>query len=309
MPHVSQSFRCVDEVARRGSIRQAAEVLHLTAAAVHQQVRNLEAQVGTPLFERMPRGMQPTTAGELVIAAIRRGQRDFDNAIAQVDDMRALRRGHVALAVSPSSAEQLVPDVIATAMQTHPGLTYNVRTGSGERILKWVADGEVDAGFCLRRAPPAGVVEVRAFAQQLGVVTVAGHPLAASGRAPRLRDCLDQPLVMMAPDTELRTLVDAIDRREHRKVRPLVETGSVAMVRRLVARGAGVGFLIAENVVDDVALGRLAWTPLADAGAKAESCVYQRAGQTTSVAAGLVLQLLEVEHAAVQDRLAGLRRL
>ena len=44
MAAVSQSFRCFDEVARRGSIRKAAEVLHLTAAAVHQQVLNLEAQ-------------------------------------------------------------------------------------------------------------------------------------------------------------------------------------------------------------------------------------------------------------------------
>ena len=183
MAAVSQSFRCFDEVARRGSIRKAAETLHLTAAAVHQQILNLEEQVGTPLFDRLPRGMQLTTAGEIMVAAVRRGQRDYDNALTQVEDLRALRRGHVNLAVSPSSAEHLVPDAIEAAMASHPGVTYSVRSGSGESILRWVANGEADIGFCLRRKPPPGVEEVRAFPQHLGLVTAPGHPRSASRQA------------------------------------------------------------------------------------------------------------------------------
>src|SRR2546427_11513540 len=69
--------------ARRGWVRRAAVTLHLTAAAVNQQILNLEAQVGVPLFDRLPRGMQLTTAGELMLAAVRRSQRDFDNEIGR----------------------------------------------------------------------------------------------------------------------------------------------------------------------------------------------------------------------------------
>jgi len=299
---LSQSLRCFDEVARRGSIRKAAETLHLTAAAVHQQVLNLESQVGAPLFDRLPRGMQLTTAGEILVAAVRRGQRDLDSAMAQVEDLRSLRRGHINVAVSHSSAEQLLPEVIEAAMKSYPGVTYSVRSGSGENILKWVATGEADIGYCLRRKPPPGVEEVRAFAQHLGLVMPPGHPLAALGKLPRLRDCLDYPLILMTPDTELRAMVDQIDHREHRKARPLVETSSVAMVRRLVAGGTGIGFLIAENVAEDVAEGRLVWTGLADAGARSFSCLYQRAGQTTAVAMGMFLQFLEAAIAVVEKR-------
>ena len=265
MRSISQTFRCFDEVARRGSIRKAADALHLTAAAVHQQIRNLEEQVGVPLFDRLPRGMQLTLAGEIVIAAVRRGQRDFDNALTQVEDLRALRRGHVNLAVPASTAERLVPDAILAAMQRYPGVTYSVRSGNGESIVRWVETGEADIGYALRRRTAAGVVEVRAFAQPLGVVTAPGHPLAASGGKVRLRDCFAHPLILMTPDTELRAMFGQIDARQPRNVRPLIET-PVPMVRRLAAEGAGVGFLIAENVADDVAAGRLAWTPLADAG-------------------------------------------
>jgi DNA-binding transcriptional LysR family regulator len=302
MRAVSQGFRCFDEVARRGSIRKAAEVLHLTAAAVHQQVLNLEAQVGTPLFDRMPRGMRLTTAGEIMVAAVRRGQRDFDNALAQVEDLRSLRRGHINIAVSHSSAEQLIPEVMQAAMKSHPGVTYSVRSGSGENILKWIATGEADIGYCLRRKPPPGVEEVRAFAQHLGLVTPPGHELARRGRQLRLRDCLDQPLILMTPDTELRAMVDQIDPREQRPTRPLVETSSVAMVRRLVAGGVGIGFLIPENVSEDVTAGRLQWTPLADAGAHSASCLYQRLGHTTAVATGMFLEFLQAKLLAVSAR-------
>lgn len=303
MRSISQTFRCFDEVARRGSIRKAAESLHLTAAAVHQQIRNLEEQVGAALFDRLPRGMQLTTAGEIILAAVRRGQRDFDNAMTQVEDMRALRRGHVNLVVSPSSAEQLVPEAISAAMRQYPGVTYGVRSGNGESILRAIETGEADLGYALRRRPPPGVVEVRAFAQQLGVVTTPGHPLTLLGKKARLRDCLDYPLILMTPDTELRAMVEQIDQRQQRKIRPLVETSSVATVRRLVADGIGVGFLIAENIADDVARGTLAWTPLADAGAKSFSCLYQRADMSTTSAMTMFLQFFNEAIETMNDRL------
>ncbi|WP_322069170.1 LysR family transcriptional regulator [Paraburkholderia bannensis] len=305
MRSISQTFRCFDEVERRGSIRKAAEALHLTAAAVHQQIRNLEEQVGAPLFDRMPRGMKLTAAGEIVIAAVRRGQRDFDNALTQVEDLRAVRRGHVNLAVSASSAEQLVPDAIRAAMAGYPGVTYSVRSGNGESILRWIETGEADIGYALRRRPPAGVVELRAFTQRLGVVTAPGHPLTVLGRKPRLRDCLDYPKILMSPDTELRAMVEQIDHRQQQRVRPLVETSSVSMVRRLASAGVGVGFLIAENVAEDVESGALVWTPLADAGAKSFSCLYKRAEMSTTGAMNMFLQFFIESIQAMEERFDG----
>ena len=146
---------------------------------------------------------------------------------------------------------------------------------------------------------------VAPFAQQLGVITSPGHALTQLGRVPRLRDCLDHPLILMTPDTELRAMVDQIDHREHRKARPLVETSSVAMVRRLVRSGVGIGFLIPENVVEDVAAGTLVWQGLADTGAWSHDCLYQRSGQTTTVAMGMFLEFLEAQLTAIAKRFEG----
>ncbi|MBP7566315.1 MAG: LysR family transcriptional regulator [Burkholderiaceae bacterium] len=293
MPAISQSFRCFDEVARRGSVRKAAESLHLTAAAVNQQILNLEAMVGMPLFDRLPRGMQLTSAGEIMVAAVRRSQRDFDSALSQVEDLRQLRRGHVNLGVSHSTAEYPLPQVIEQVLKTHPGITFSVRSGTGEQLLRWVAGGEIDVAYCLRRPPPPGVEEGRAMPQHLGVVTAPGHPLVAGGRLLRLRDCLDWPLVLMAPGMELRAMLERIDPRLSKVGRPMVETSSVPMVRQLVSGSQAVGFLIPDNVAQDVDAGTIAWVGLEDAGARLSSCIYQRSGHTTSVAMGVFLDALQ----------------
>lgn len=292
MRSISQAFRCFDEVARRGSIRKAAESLHLTPAAVHQQILNFEEQVGVALFDRLPRGMQLTAAGEIVVAAVRRSQRDFDNALSQLDELRSLRRGHVGIAVPHSSADVLMPQVIEETARSYPGLTYSVRTGNGEAVLRWVAQGDVDVGLCLQRVAPTGVSEIRRWPQRLGAVVAPDHPLARGAGPLRLRDCLDQPLALLAPDMELRLLFDRLAQRERRPLSPLVETTSVTMVRRLAAGGSAIGFLVQENVARDVAEGRLAWRPLADADAGARIGLYQRAGQTASVAMGVLVDVL-----------------
>ena len=313
MPAISRSFRCFDEVARCGSIRKAAEGLHLTPAAVQQRIASLERQVGIPLFDRLPRGMQLSAAGELMLASVRRCQRDFDSAVTLVEEMRSLRRGHISLAVTSSSAEALVPQVIDATLRAYPGVHYDILTGSGEDIVRWVAGGEADIGYCLTRAAPPNVAIARRYAQQLGVVFCRGHALEekadGAGKRLRLRDCLDHPLILMRQNTELRTMVERIGLSDRRPIRALVESGSVPLVRRLVAAGAGVAFLIPENVADAVTAGDLVWRPLADAGAKSATCVYQRTGQVPTAAVGMFMQQLDIAiHALQQSTSTALKR-
>lgn len=293
MRPISQSFRCLDAVARRGSVRKAAETLHLTAAAVHQQIVNFEEQVGTPLFDRLPQGMKLTAAGEIVLASVRRTQRDFEQAIAQVEALRTLKRGHISFGVPHASAEGLMPRVMQIMLASYPGISFDVRTGNGEVLLRAVASGEVDLAFCLQRAAPPGVEQIRSWPQQLGAVVAPSHPLAQRSSKLRLRDCLSYPLVLSAQDMELRVMVERIASRDRQILKPAVQTTSVAMVRTLAADAGLLGLLVQENVFQDVATGRLRWLPLAEAEAKSATGLYQRVGQRATAATGVFIPLLD----------------
>ena len=302
MPAISQAFRCFDEVAKRGSVRKAAEALHLTAPAVNQQILNLEGLVGVPLFDRIPAGLRLNSAGHVMLAAVRRSQREFDNGLLQIEDEISLKSGSVSIGAPHATAELLLPKVIRTIQQRHPGIKVKVRASHGEDLLRWLAEGDIDAAYCLRRLMPPGLQEGPVLPQRLGVVTGPDHPLVQRHGTLRIRDCLDHPLILLSPQMELRIALDIAEPALSTTGIVQVETSSVHMVKRLVADGLSVGFLLADNVVEEVDLGHLVWTPLEDPGSRLQSCVYTRAGYAPPPAVSALLRELELTIQSVQAR-------
>ena len=81
-------FGYVDAVAAHGSIRKAAEALHVASSAVNRRILDLEGEIGFPLFERLPRGVRPTAAGELFLVYVRRSLKELRQLEAQIDGLR-----------------------------------------------------------------------------------------------------------------------------------------------------------------------------------------------------------------------------
>ena len=96
------------EVARAGSIRKAAEHLNLTASAMNRRIQDLEAELGTPLFERRARGVRLTTAGEMFVRYARTQIAEVEQLRSQIEDLRGVRRGPVRLACSQAVAHDFL---------------------------------------------------------------------------------------------------------------------------------------------------------------------------------------------------------
>src|SRR5205814_8065913 len=88
-------FSYLDAVAHHGSIRKAAAALRIASSALNRRVLDLEADLGSPLFERLPRGVRATAAGELFLAYVRRSLKELRLVEAQIDGLRGLARGRV----------------------------------------------------------------------------------------------------------------------------------------------------------------------------------------------------------------------
>ncbi len=294
MSAFSPLVRYFEEVAEQKSIRRAAERLHIAPSAVTRQIAKFEDMLGMPLFERLPRGVRLTSAGEIMLANVRRMRRDFGGALAQVDALKGMRRGKVQVGILQYMGAQLIPDLIADVNRDYPGVFFSVISANTPEIVDKVATGELDIGMCWAAPTAAPVRRVQSFPVSLGLVVPTRHEWARRKSIP-LSECLDQPLILPTPDTEPRRMVNRMLRGNPESLHLLAETNSMATMTRLVLAGAGVAVMTRVTVADEIRAGTLAHLPLSDRGAqglKLELLVH--ADRTLHAMPALVLDLLEL---------------
>src|SRR4030095_1873090 len=85
------------EGARSGSIRKAAQRLFVASSAVNRQILQLESELGTELFDRLPTGMRLTAAGEVVLHHVRTTLHDFELLRSELDAQKGERSGHISI--------------------------------------------------------------------------------------------------------------------------------------------------------------------------------------------------------------------
>lgn len=233
----------VDAVARHGSIRAAAEHLHVAASAVNRRIQDLEAELGTPLFERVPRGMRLTAAGELFVAYARRRSADLDQVRSQVEALSGLRRGQVTLAASQALAPAFLPRAIHEFQRARPGISFEIKVLDRERAVQAVADFEVDLGLVFNPPDLSGLRVLAQVRQRTCAVVAPDHPLAGRGSV-RLKDCLQYPVAL--PDRSLsgRRVLEDLFERSSIQPNAHVVSNSYELMRGYARESGGISFQI-----------------------------------------------------------------
>ncbi|MCW9042923.1 MAG: LysR substrate-binding domain-containing protein [Pseudopelagicola sp.] len=124
-----------DAAARHLNLQKAADEMHLTHGAVAQQVRALEARLGTKLFTRLPRGLALTEAGARYHGEIRRALAQIDNATAELKAPPS----SVTLSLPPSLAAKWLVARLADFSERHPTIT--LQTHASEALSNFRRDG------------------------------------------------------------------------------------------------------------------------------------------------------------------------
>src|ERR1041384_68849 len=94
----SRLLKYLDEVARLGSIRKASAQLNVASSAINRQILALENELGTPIFERMPRRLRLTATGEVLIAHVRDTLKGHARVESHIEALKGLTRGEVTIA-------------------------------------------------------------------------------------------------------------------------------------------------------------------------------------------------------------------
>lgn len=264
MPLITQAARALEMVARYGSIRRAAERINSAPSAVNRQILNLETEFGTPLFERLPRGMRLTEAGKVVVERIRAWQLENQRTLASVASLKGHGGGHVRIGLMESLAAEFLPQAFHRLQLLHSGASlYATVAGTAEITRQLVAD-EIDIAVTFNAPRDAGLKFVNEMRFEMGAVMPPDHPLVALKEV-RIDDVFDHALVISDNSLTIGPLVDNMLERSRRHPIRTVTTNSVTTLKAMVAQGTGIGILITIDVFSEIRAGSLSFRPLAGA--------------------------------------------
>jgi DNA-binding transcriptional LysR family regulator len=235
--------RYVDEVARTGSIRKAADHLNVTASAVNRRIMDLEEELGTQLFERRPRGVRLTAAGEVFVDYLRRQDGDVERMKSHIEDLKGMRRGNVRIACSQALALEFLPKKIGEFRKKHPLVSFDVKVLDHEQAMAALSTYEVDLVLVFRPPFLANFQPLMTLEQRLVAVMSADHPLAAK-RTVRLRDCAAYPVALAERSIGGRQLLEEVAARSRLNFNVAAESNSFELLRSLVIHANLISFQI-----------------------------------------------------------------
>jgi DNA-binding transcriptional LysR family regulator len=233
----------VDEVAHAKSIRKAAETLNVTASAVNRRIADLEIELGAPLFERLPRGVRLTSAGEVFVNYLRKQNGEVERMKSHIEDLKGLRRGTIRVACSQALALEFLPKAIADFRKTHPLVEFDVKVVDHEYAMTALANFEVDLILVYRPPYMANFHPLITLEQRLVVLMAKGHPLAEK-RKVRLRDCAAYPVALAERSIGGRQLLEDAVMRSGVKLKIGAESNSFELLRGLVIHAGLISFQI-----------------------------------------------------------------
>jgi LysR family transcriptional regulator, transcription activator of glutamate synthase operon len=144
-----RQLRYVEAVARHRHFTKAAEELHVAQSALSHQIRRLERELGTPLFERTSRRVITTEAGRVVAARARRVFAELDGVRGEIDELRGGLRGRIRLGALLPGGEVDIPGLLAGFGQAYPDVEVDLREGTADDMFRRLASDELDVSFCM----------------------------------------------------------------------------------------------------------------------------------------------------------------
>jgi len=201
----TRKLRHVVAVAKAGSFTGATQLLAITQSALTKSVAELEDQLGYPIFERLPRGVRLTHAGQLFVQGAERLIGELTDLMKEVDEISDLQSGRLKLGVAPTAFVTFLDKSIPAFASQYPGIEIEVKTGTIDEMARALINRELDlcvgAANYLRPWKELGTVSLGEM--QTFFIGRKNHPAGARADAGTL---LEYPVIL--PATGLSTEVN-----------------------------------------------------------------------------------------------------
>jgi DNA-binding transcriptional LysR family regulator len=258
-----RQLRVFSAVARHLSFGKAAKELHLTPPAVSMQIKELEGQVGLPLFDRSGRSVALTVTGEYLLVYVRKILATLKDAEDAVARLSGLQTGRLTIGMV-STAKYFVPRLMARFRAEHPGIDVRLAVGSNrEQLVALLQANDVDLAI-MGRPPRELATRAEPFAVHPHViVTPPDHPLLRMGHVPAVT-LADYEFLIREEGSGTRAAMEKFFDDHRIEPRVAMEMTSNETIKQAVMAGMGISFLSLHTIGIELKAGLIAVADVED---------------------------------------------
>ena len=265
-------------VAKHLSFTRAADALFMTQPAVTFQIRQLEEQYGTRLFERRHAGISLTPAGEVVLSFAEKILALTDELETRLSEMTGEMRGPLLVGASTTIAEFMLPRVLGEFNAAYPQVRARLIVANSESIESQVAEHTLDVGLIEVPGKLAGLTSQVCCEDELIIICAPDYPLAGM-KSVTPKALADYEFISREPGSGTREITDAYF-RSHKippeSLKTQMELGSPEALKGVVSTGLGFAIVSRAVVAKELQLGELLAIPLRPALKRSLYLVFQQ---------------------------------
>jgi DNA-binding transcriptional LysR family regulator len=288
------------------SFSKAAQTCYRTQPAISAQVRQLEQELNTTLFERLGTRISLTTAGKIFseyaeqILDLRKQAQDTINELERVP------RGELVIAANEATCIYVLPLVFSEFKKRFPNVQIHVDRSYGAKVVAAVLDNLADFGITQLPVQEKKLQVVKIHSDEIKLLVPASHPIAEK-RSVTCHDLLGEPLLIPKSGTTRARLNGWLEPVEN-EVQISMELDSTEMIKQFVVAGLGLSFLAASHCREEVEQGKLAVVSLGpDPMIRRLGLIYRKDKSLSKAALGFIQVI--IDHAGVEDPQLNLSRL
>jgi LysR family nitrogen assimilation transcriptional regulator len=250
-------------IVEQGSFSKAAEILNVAQPALSLHVRNMEAELGSPLLFRSPQGVVATEAGEILIRHARIIVEQLSIARHEIKGQETEPSGEVRLGLPGTISQILSVPLIIEVRKRFPKIKLCIAEAMSGFVTEWIREGRIDLAVLYQPVSDNALSSSEVISEELWLLGPTRPPTGvkppASG-AVGYATVTQLPLILPSADHGLRMLLEREAAARGLSLDPVIEVDSYANIKGLVEEGIGYSILPYNSIAHGVQSGRLlAW--------------------------------------------------
>jgi len=239
-------------IAEAKTFTAGARRVNVTQAAISMQIRQLEDELGMPIFTRTPRRVILTEAGERLLTRARKILTEHDSAISEIAELAGAEYGRLRIgSASAMFATQQLPTIMQQLRVTFPNAELTVNSGTSAALVDKIMHGEIDTAFISFPVDNSNVICDLLFSDEIVAIAHPSHPLKGE-RFISAATLAGEKLILGERGGNTRRMIDDFFSASSVKPNITMELSRQEAINQMVENDMGVGIAGAKTVAKEI---------------------------------------------------------